>query len=123
MSTDLRRTLGTLGEDLAAAHLERLGHRILARNHRTRFGELDLVTVDGHALVFVEVKTRRRSRDGSPWDALHERKRQQVRRMAAAYLSQVSDRPRTSEIRFDAIGIVLDGQERLYSLDHLEAAF
>jgi putative endonuclease len=123
MSTDLRRTLGAAGEALAAVHLERLGHTILARNHRTRFGELDLVTRDGDTLVFVEVKTRRDSRTGSPWDALHERKRAQVRRMAAAYLSEVQDRPRTRQIRFDAIGIVVDGQGALLSLDHLEAAF
>jgi putative endonuclease len=123
MSTDLRRTLGAAGEALAATHLERLGHVVLARNHRTRFGELDLVTQDGHTLVFVEVKTRRDSRTGSPWDALHERKRAQVRRMAAAFLSEVTERPRAREIRFDAIGIVVDGQGALLSLDHLEAAF
>ncbi len=123
MSTDLRRTLGATGEAIAALHLERLGHKVLARNHRTRFGELDLVTQDGDTLVFVEVKTRRDNRTGSPWDALHERKRAQVRRMAAAYLSEVQDRPRTRQIRFDAVGIVVDGQGVLKRLDHLEAAF
>jgi len=123
MSTDQRRALGTAGEDLAAAHLERLGHTILARNHRTRYGELDLVTCSGDTLVFVEVKTRRQSRHGSPWDSLHERKRSQVRRMAAAYLSEVSGRPRTREIRFDAIGIIFDTHDALVSLEHLEGAF
>lgn len=123
MSSDLRRTLGATGEAVAALHLERLGHTVLTRNHRTRFGELDLVTQDGGTLVFVEVKTRRQSRSGSPWDALHERKRAQVRRMAAAYLSEVQDRPRARQIRFDAIGIVVDGQGALVSLDHLEGAF
>lgn len=123
MSTDLRRTLGATGEGLAVDHLRRLGHTILARNHRTRFGELDVVSwIDG-SLVFVEVKTRRASRDGSPWDSLHERKRAQVRRMAAAYLSEVRERPPSNEIRFDAIGITIDGQGRLAQLDHLEAAF
>ncbi len=123
MSPDPRRILGAAGEDLASAHLERLGHEILTRNHRTRFGELDLVTVDGDTLVFVEVKTRRDSRSGSPWDGLHDRKRAQVRRMAAAYLSEVQERPRTRQIRFDAVGIVVDGRGALVSLEHLEAAF
>lgn len=123
MSTDLRHILGATGEDLAATHLERLDHIIVARNHRTRFGELDLVTVSGTTLVFVEVKTRRQSRHGSPWDALHERKRRQVRRMASAYLSDVTDRPHTRDIRFDAIGIVFDAHGALISLDHLEGAF
>ncbi len=123
MTTDLRRDLGSTGENMASAHLQRLGHTIVARNHRTRFGELDIVSVFKDTLVFVEVKTRRSSHDGSPWDGLHERKRAQVRRMAAAYLSQVTDRPRTRDIRFDAIGIVVDGQGALVALDHLEAAF
>jgi putative endonuclease len=123
MSTDLRRTLGATGEALAATHLQRLGHEVLARNHRTRFGELDIVSRAGTTLVFVEVKTRRRSQGGSPWDGLHERKRAQVRRMAVAYLSEVGDRPHTQDIRFDAVGIVVDGQGALVSLEHLEAAF
>ncbi len=59
MSDDPRHRLGRLGEDLAAAHLERLGYTVLARNHRTRHGELDIVATDGGTLVFVEVKTRR----------------------------------------------------------------
>jgi putative endonuclease len=123
MTADLRRTLGTTGEDLAADHLRRLGHTILARNFRTRFGELDIVSWMAGSLVFVEVKTRRATRGASPWDSLHERKRAQVRRMAAAYLNEVRERPATHEIRFDAIGILIDGQGRLASLDHLEGAF
>ena len=79
---------------------------------------------DGATLVFVEVKTRRASVSGrGPWEALHERKRTQVRRMAAAYLADVHDRPRAVELRFDAIGVVIDAQGRLVRLDHLEAAF
>src|SRR5215470_5087691 len=90
--TDLRQHLGRIGEDLALAHLERLGYTLVARNHRTRFGELDLVVCDETTLVFVEVKTRRATSSGrGPWEALHERKRQQVRRMAAAFLLDVPD--------------------------------
>jgi putative endonuclease len=120
----LRQHLGRLGEDLALAHLERLGFAVVTRNHRTRFGEIDLVVFDGSTLVFVEVKTRRANSAGrGPWEALHERKRQQVRRMAAAYLLEVADRPHSADVRFDAIGVVIDGQGRLVELDHLEAAF
>ena len=49
---DPRHALGRLGEQLAAAHLERLGFAILARNARTRYGEIDLIAFDGHTLVF-----------------------------------------------------------------------
>ncbi len=124
MTTDQRHALGRLGEDLAARHFERLGYDVVARRHRTRFGELDLVAADRETLVFVEVKTRRTADGGrGPWEALHERKRSQVRRMAAAYLADVQDRPRAVELRFDAIGVVIDARGRLVRLDHLEGAF
>ena len=123
MPTDLRHHLGRIGEDLALAHLERLGYTLVARNHRTRFGELDLVVFDGTTLVFVEVKTRRASAAGrGPWEALHERKRRQVRRMAAAFLLEAPERPRSADLRFDAIGVVIDAYGKLVRLDHLEAA-
>lgn len=122
LSPDPRHQLGRHGEQLAAEHLERLGFTIVARNHRTRHGELDLVAFDGRALVFVEVKTRRKG-TGSPWEGLHLRKRAQVRRMASAYLNQVPERPRGSVLRFDAIGVVLDPAGELLALDHLEGAF
>lgn len=121
MSTP-RHRLGRQGEQLAAAHFERLGFRVLARNHRTRFGELDLVVCTDELLVFCEVKTRRKG-SGSPWEALDAGKQRQVRRMAAAYLADVPDRPWSPDLRFDAVGILIDGHGRLQSLEHLEAAF
>jgi putative endonuclease len=119
--TDPRHHLGRLGERLAAEHLERRGCSIVSRNHRTRYGEIDLIVMDGDMLVFVEVKTRRGR--GSPWDALHDAKRAQVRRMARAYLTEVPNRPRAAGLRFDAIGIQIDGRGQLTSLSHLEGAF
>jgi putative endonuclease len=121
---DLRHRLGRIGEDLALAHFERLGYKMVARNHRTRFGELDLVIYDGTTLVFAEVKTRRANRAGrEPWEALHEHKRRQVRRMAASFLLERTDRPWSADLRFDAIGVIIDAKGRLVRLDHLEGAF
>jgi putative endonuclease len=120
--TAARQSLGRRGEQLAAEHLERLGYRILSRNHRTRHGEIDLVAYDRERLVFVEVKARR-SGPGAPLDKLDRRKRGQVRRMARAWLSDTPDRPYRPEVRFDAIGVVVDAAGRLVSLEHLEGAF
>ncbi len=122
MSADPRHDLGRLGERLAAEHLERLGYRVVARNHRTRFGELDVVAEGEGELVFCEVKTRRAG-SGSPWEALHPAKRAQVRRMAAAYLNDVTDRPWSASLRFDAVGVTIDAHGRLVALEHLEGAF
>jgi putative endonuclease len=118
------KAFGRRGEALAAEHLERLGYTILARNHRTRWGEIDIVVTDPPraTIVFVEVKTRRAG-SGPPFDNLHPAKRQQVRQMSAAWLNEVRDRPWSANLRFDAIGITLDDRGELVALDHLEAAF
>jgi putative endonuclease len=123
-SPDPRRELGVLGEGLAAAHLERRGFRILERNYRTRWGELDIVAFDGRTLVFCEVKTRRMRRPGpDALDAVGHRKREQVRKLARSWLSEHDEHPFAPEIRFDAIGVTFDGDGRLVGLDHLEEAW
>jgi putative endonuclease len=123
MSTDLRHRLGRAGEDAAAAHLQRLGYEIVARNHRTRFGELDLIAYDGRTLVFCEVKTGRAGAGTNPWDNLSPPKREQVRRMAAAWLAETRERPRAAELRFDAVGVTFDARGEMTALEHLEQAF
>ena len=120
--TDVRHTAGRQGEEYAAQHFERLGYQVLARNHRTRYGELDLVVFDGQTLVFVEVKTRR-SHQRDAWESLHQVKQSKVRRMAIAYLSESSDRPFGTRLRFDGVAVLIDSQGNLVCLDHLEAAF
>ncbi len=122
MSNDLRHRLGRTGERLAAEHLERRGFAILARNHRTRWGEIDLIAADARRIVFCEVKTRRLGAAG-PFEGLREPQRRRLRRMAAAWLHEQPDRPRTPELRFDAIGVTIDARGRLVALEHLEDAF
>src|SRR5919198_3748359 len=124
MPTDRTKELGRRGEELAAEHFARLGYRILARNHRTRWGELDLILADEaeRTIVFCEVKSRRLG-NGDWRDNLHPAKRKQVRTMAAAWLSEVTDRPRHAELRFDAVGVTLDARGNLIRLDHMQAAF
>lgn len=121
MSTDQRHQLGQIGEDHAARHFERLGYEVVARNHRTRFGELDLIVRDGGLLAFVEVKTRRVG-SGRPFDNLHERKRRQVRSMSAAWLKE-ANRPWFESLRFDAVGVIVAPDGTLLELEHLEGAF
>jgi putative endonuclease len=142
---DPRHALGRLGEQLAAAHLERLGFAILARNARTRYGEIDLVAFDGHTLVIAEVKTRRARRrwqlsaDRSggtlasgehppfgqqPLAWLRTSQRARLRRLAAAWLHrESSNRPTAHTIRFDGIGVIVDEANRLVCLDHIEGAW
>ena len=120
--TDLRQTLGSCGEAHAAEHYLRLGYDVVARRHRTRFGEIDLIVADDKTLVFVEVKTRRAG-SGHPWHALDERKRAQVRRIAAAWIAEPRERPYYEKIRFDAVGVTIGATGELASLVQLEDAF
>jgi putative endonuclease len=124
VSSDPRHALGQLGERLAADHLERRGFRILDRNFRTRHGELDIVAFDGRTMVFCEVKTRRLAPgSGNPFDAIRSTKRSRVRKMAARWLAEASDRPYADMLRFDAIGVTFDLSGRLVALEHLEGCF
>src|SRR3712207_4917851 len=108
--TVARRRTGSLGEAIAEAELRGRGYRVLARNCRTRAGELDLVLLDGRTLVFAEVKTMRtgsRSGPERPVLAVGPRKQLQVRRLARAWLAE-HDPPPHSEMRFDVVGLLLD---------------
>jgi putative endonuclease len=127
---DPRRALGRLGEQFAAAHLERLGFVVIERNARTRHGEIDLIAFNGETLVFVEVKSRRARQRWQltpaeqPLAWLRTRQRARVRRLAAAWLHRESrNRPRAHTIRFDGIGVIVDEAYRLVCLDHIEGAW
>jgi putative endonuclease len=85
---DARRLFGDMGEAAAARALERQGVRIVARNARTRYGELDLVGEDGRGHVFVEVKTRRRGSFVSAVEAVDARKLARLRGLALAWAGE-----------------------------------
>lgn len=112
--------LGARGEDAAVAYLLRSGMEILDRNWRNGRGELDIIALDGDALVFCEVKTRRTEARGSAEDAVSPAKQRQLIRIARAYLAGtgLDDCP----VRFDVIAIRLLSEERAL-LRHHRAAF
>ncbi len=130
--TDPRGALGRRGEELTLGHLLALGATLVARNHRTRAGEIDLIVRDRRSLVFVEVKTRRvragPSQVGSgppaeePLLGIRAAQRRRLRRLAVAWLIDQTPSPAADELRFDAIGVLLDEHDRLVRLDHLEGA-
>jgi putative endonuclease len=124
MANHIENTLGRAGEQLAAEHLLRLGYEIVERNYRTRWGELDIVARAGGTLAFCEVKTRRAGgRAGGPFDAVGPGKQARVRKMGASWLMERRDRPYADVIRFDAIGVTVDGAGALVALEHLQGAF
>jgi putative endonuclease len=98
-----RQRLGLEGEEIAALELERLGYQILARRHRTRFGELDLVANDNGTVVFVEVKTKTDSSFGDPAEMVTAQKQRRVVSMAEDYVS--GHQLHTTPCRFDVVGV------------------
>lgn len=93
---------GAQAEQLACAHLERAGLRLLTRNYRCPQGEIDLVMDDRDTLVFVEVRYRRSVRFGSPAETVDRRKQARLRAAAEHYLlSRQADRA----CRFDVVAV------------------
>ncbi|MBN9106817.1 MAG: YraN family protein [Propionibacteriaceae bacterium] len=96
------------GEDLAAAHLEGLGWRVLERNWRCADGEVDIIAVQPGSppvVVFCEVKARRSTAFGQPVEAITAVKLAKLRQLVQVWLQQVG-RP-VPCVRLDAIGVLL----------------
>lgn len=81
-----RRALGIQGEQMAAQILEMKGYRILERNYRCRFGEVDIVAESEGEMVFVEVKTRSTDNFGRPAEAVTLEKLERMQRVAGYYV-------------------------------------
>jgi putative endonuclease len=124
--TDSRRRTGQIAEDLVAEQLAAAGWEIVERNARTRYGELDIVALDGRVLVFVEVKgARAGTRFGpeKPILSIDFTKQRKVRRLGTAWMAERRDFPPFEDIRFDAVGVTLDRDDRAVEVEHLLGAF
>ena len=114
--TTFEQDLGTLGEGFAAAHLDRMGMVIVARNWSCREGELDIVAMEGADLVVVEVKTRSSRAMGGPLEQIPPVKVRRLRRLAALWMAE--SKLIVREVRVDAIGVTLDRRGRP-AIEHL----
>ncbi len=118
MSESRRNILGQRGEELAAEYLLKNGYRLIERNYRNTFGEIDIIALDiaqkTKTLVFVEVKTRRNDLFSHPSEAVTRKKQLQISKVAMAYLSKNN----MSEVaaRFDVVAILLPD----YGLAHID---
>jgi putative endonuclease len=114
-----RAEIGALGERLAAEHLTGLGLRILERNWRCRYGELDVIAVDPttDTVVFVEVKTRTGDGFGGLAQAVTAQKARRLRRLAAIWLA--GQKQSWAAVRIDVIGVRI-GRRRTPEISHLQ---
>ena len=107
---------GALAEEAAAEFLTGRGLRLLERNYRCRFGEIDLIMTDGRTLVFVEVRYRRNNFFGGAVESITGAKREKLLRTARHYMAATKEFP---ACRFDAVLLSGDNEE----LDWIENAF
>ena len=124
--TEARRRTGQIAEDLVAARLIAASWEIVERNARTRYGELDIVALDGRVLVFIEVKGARLGSSFGPEKpilSIDFDKQRRVRRLGTAWMAERREFPPFEEIRFDAVGVTLDRAGRAVEVEHLKGAF
>jgi putative endonuclease len=102
-----KRAVGSSYEDIAADFLHKNGVKVITRNFRSRFGEIDIVGHDGDYYIFFEVKYRRNKNTGNPAEAVDTKKQYRISRTADYF--RVCRKLRESDsVRFDVISILGD---------------
>ncbi|QUH27395.1 YraN family protein [Vallitalea guaymasensis] len=104
MENSNNRAIGSKGEEIAAKFLEKQGYKIIDRNYRCRFGEIDIIGMDSDYLTFIEVKYRRNINTGYPIEAVGYYKQKRIIK-TAMYYTKVK-RLYNVDIRFDVVEIV-----------------
>lgn len=114
------KDLGDFGEAIARRYLEKQGFKILEKNYRTKFGEIDLICTADKKLIFVEVKTRKSDAYGRPAEAVTDTKIKHMKLAAEKYYSRHQS---DAEVRFDVIEVYaskVSGGFEYESLNHIE---
>ena len=113
--------IGKIGEAFAVDYLKSQDYQILEQNYRLRFGEIDLIARQGRRTVFIEVKTRRSLKFGTPQTAVTPTKQKQISKVALSYLQEHN--LLDGACRFDVIAVILSLKCKLINLHHIENAF
>lgn len=100
-----KRKTGNYYETLACEYLHKQGVIIIERNFRVKSGEIDIVGKDKDTFIFVEVKYRKNSLMGNPYEAVTYNKKKTICRVAVMY-KQIKKLPDNGSFRFDVISIL-----------------
>lgn len=111
-----RQQLGQSGEERATQFLLQKGYRILARNLKSQYGEVDIVALDGPTLVIIEVKTKQSLAFGLPAEMVTRAKQQKLRLLAR----QLALANQKVNYRIDVIAIDWSGSQPV--IDHFQSA-
>lgn len=110
---------GKKGEELAAKHLKKNGYKILERNFRKPYGEIDIIAQKGENIAFVEVKTRKNDLYGTPAEFVTSKKQERLKKAAYTYIQQNN---LDAEFTFDIIEVYLNAEKGV-KINHLINAF
>lgn len=121
MELTYRKVLGDAGEQAAVGFLEKSGYRVVARNFRCAYGEVDVVAERDGLLCFVEVRTRSTAAWGDPSHTVSWAKQRKVAKAALHYLFEHGTLARDRMVRFDVISVVGRGPDA--SVEHIPDAF
>ena len=106
--TESTRALGARGEDAVARWYRGAGYQVLDRNWRCREGELDLIVARPGELVFCEVKTRRGTAFGAPFEAVTNAKQRRIRTLALRWLVNFSRARRENSMAERLVAEIMD---------------
>ena len=118
MTTEKQNT-GQLGEDIAVKYLEKHGYRILERNYRKPWGEIDIVTQQNDELIFIEVKTQNQELEWRPEENITRHKKHQLSRIITTYL-KANKIPENQNWRVDVLAITLDFKTKNAQIEHIK---
>lgn len=108
MTRNSTRDMGQDGENIAFSYIRQQGYRVVERNYRCPYGEIDLIAKDGETFVFIEVKSRQSALFGQPEDAVDFRKKKKLSTVALWYLEEKNIN--NYHARFDVVSIMLSKQ-------------
>lgn len=112
---------GQAGEDYTAKFLKKSRCKILERNLRNKYSEIDIIAEDKEYIIFVEVKTRTGEGSARPADAVNTRKQQMILKAAKYYLTY--NNPSSKQPRFDVSEVFLTDKGKPYKINYIKNAF
>ncbi len=130
MMTTEKQNIGKLGENIAVKYLEKHGYKILDRNYRKPWGEIDIIASENigknqflarqsQELVFIEVKTQNQEFEWRPEENITRHKKHQLSRIVTTYLKS-NKIPEDQNWRVDVLAITLDFKTKNAQIEHIE---
>jgi putative endonuclease len=116
-----RQNYGTAGESMAARFLAAQGYEIVICNYKNRYGEIDIIAMDGETLVFIEVKSRRSDRFGSARESVSRAKQKKISMVALGYLKSTGSVRRKA--RFDVVAVNSNASAPVNHIELIKNAF